>query len=64
MAQFFSVILRLPVRVHALHTHAMDLPATLDVVDGPLSGEDESQEESVTWGRLFSVGKGFTGIGW
>ena len=47
-----------------LYTHAMDLPATLDVVDGPLSGEDESQEESVTWGRLFSVGKGFAGIGW
>ena len=41
----------------------MDLPATLDVVDGPLSGEDESQEEVVAWGRLFSVGKGFRSVG-
>ena len=41
----------------------MELPATLDVVDGLLSGEDDSQEEVVVWGRLFSVGRGFTGIG-
>ena len=38
----------------------MDCAPTLDVVDGPFSGEDEEEDEGPEpWGRLFALGKGF-----
>jgi serine/threonine-protein kinase Chk2 len=37
----------------------MDLPATLDVIDGYIPEEEES---ATPWGRLLPMGKGFTSI--
>ena len=38
----------------------MDLPATLDVIDGYVPEEDD---DVAPWGRLLPVGKGFSSIG-
>ena len=44
----------------------MDCASTLDIedVDGQYNScEEEGAEDTVAWGRLLPVGKGFTGLG-